>query len=292
LDNKLLVYKTLPLWQAQSIPEGFTRPHNTQAGSWAQLDIKRGWLKLAFCDEAGNLQEEKLFDKEQQPPLIEPQRWHLIVEASSDMECQLAFLCSTEDYFGKKYGLTRTHSEVIAAMEHVSPGKALDMGCGNGRNALYLALEGFQVEALDVNAQSLQSAQKIKEQEALDNITFAQADFNQNPHIAGQYDFILSTVVMMFLQRSTIPGLIANMQQATNKGGYNLIVAAMDSEDYPCHMPFPFTFRAGELRDYYQNGHQDWQLIKYNEDVGHLHKTDAQGNPVALRFATLLARKM
>jgi len=31
--------------------------------------------------------------------------------------------------------------------------------------------------------------------------------------------------------------------------------------------------------------------IKYNEDVGHLHKTDKQGNPIGLRFATMLARK-
>ena len=30
---------------------------------------------------------------------------------------------------------------------------------------------------------------------------------------------------------------------------------------------------------------------KYNGDVGQLHKTDAAGNRISLRFATLLARK-
>ncbi len=102
-----------------------------------------------------------------------------------------------------------------------------------------------------------------------------------------EYDFILSTVVMMFLERDTIPGLIANMQRCTKAGGYNLIVAAMDTEDFPCNIGFPFAFKAGELRDYYQ----DWELIKYNEDVGQLHKTDAEGNRIKLRFATILARK-
>jgi len=288
LNNKLLVYKTLPLWQAQTIPEGFKKPHNTQPDTWAQLHIKQGWLKFAFCDETGKWQEEHRFNVVHQPPLIEPQRWHLIVETSADIECRLDFLCTAEDYFGKKYGLTRTHSEVIGAMAHVPLGKALDIGCGSGRNSLYLALKGFQVQGVDANAQSLQTALNIKEQEGLDNLTLRQVDLNQNQSINGQYDFILSTVVMMFLQRATIAPLINNMQQATVKGGYNLIVAAMDTEDYPCHMPFPFTFRLNELHDYYQG----WQLLNYNEDVGHLHQTDAQGNPVALRFATLLARKI
>ncbi len=47
-------------------------------------------------------------------------------------------------------------------------------------------------------------------------------------------DFILSTVVLMFLEAKTIPELIANMQRCTRCGPPNLIVAAMDTDDYPC----------------------------------------------------------
>jgi tellurite methyltransferase len=32
-------------------------------------------------------------------------------------------------------------------------------------------------------------------------------------------------------------------------------------------------------------------LLKYNEEVGELHRTDANGNRIKLRFATMLARK-
>ncbi|MEA7614625.1 hypothetical protein ONO57_26180, partial [Salmonella enterica subsp. enterica serovar Anatum] len=43
-----------------------------------------------------------------------------------------------------------------------------------------------------------------------------------------------AVMVMMFLEAQTIPGLIANMQRCTKTGGYNLIVAAMDTPDFPC----------------------------------------------------------
>ena len=36
---------------------------------------------------------------------------------------------------------------------------------------------------------------------------------------------------------------------------------------------------------------EGWERVKYNEDVGELHRTDANGNRIKLRFATMLARK-
>lgn len=191
-----------------------------------------------------------------------------------------------ENYFSEKYGMTPTHSEVLNAMNYIQPGKALDLGCGNGRNSLYLASRGFDVTAWDKNPNSLSNLQTIREAEGLENLHIDAVDLN-NLSFDGEYDFILSTVVLMFLEAKTIPGLIANMQRCTKPGGYNLIVAAMDTADFPCTVGFPFAFKEGELRNYYAG----WERLKYNEDVGELHRTDADGNRIKLRFATLLARK-
>lgn len=192
-----------------------------------------------------------------------------------------------ENYFTEKYGMTPTHSEVLNAMNYITPGKVLDLGCGNGRNSLYLANKGFDVTAWDKNPNSLSNLQRIREAEGLNNLHIDSVDLN-NLTFDGEYDFILSTVVMMFLEAKTIPGLIANMQRCTKPGGHNLIVAAMDTADYPCNVGFPFAFKEGELRNYYAG----WELLKYNEEVGELHRTDEQGNRIKLRFATLLARKL
>lgn len=191
-----------------------------------------------------------------------------------------------ENYFTNKYDLTRTHSEVLHAATKVHPGKALDLGCGQGRNSLFLAANGFDVTAWDKNAMSINNLENIRQAEGLENLRTKEVDLNALT-FDGEYDFILSTVVMMFLEAKTIPGLIANMQRCTKPGGWNLIVAAMDTDDYPCTVGFPFAFKAGELKNYYDG----WQFDRYNEDVGELHRTDANGNRIKLRFATLLTRK-
>ncbi|WP_313487645.1 tellurite resistance methyltransferase TehB [Pseudescherichia sp.] len=191
-----------------------------------------------------------------------------------------------ENYFTEKYGLTRTHSEVLAAATLIPPGNTLDLGCGNGRNSLYLAANGYSVTAWDKNPMSIANIERIKAAEGLTHLEIATVDLNALS-FEGEYDFILSTVVMMFLEPQTIPGLIANMQRTTVPGGYNLIVAAMDTDDFPCTVGFPFAFKTGELAEYYTG----WEVVKYNEDVGELHRTDANGNRIKLRFATLLARK-
>ena len=191
-----------------------------------------------------------------------------------------------DNYFTEKYGMTRTHSDVVYSAGIVKPGKTLDLGCGNGRNSLYLAANGYDVTAWDKNPMSIENLERIKAEEGITNLQASIKDLN-SLSFDGEYDFILSTVVMMFLEAKTISGLIANMQRCTKPGGYNLIVAAMDTDDYPCNVDFPFAFKSGELSHYYDG----WETLKYNEDVGELHRTDANGHRIKLRFATLLARK-
>lgn len=102
-----------------------------------------------------------------------------------------------ENYFTEKYGLTRTHSEVVYSAGIVKPGKTTDLGCGNGRNSLYLAANGYEVTARDKNPMSIDNIERIKAAEGIENLHSAIKDLN-NLSIDGEYDFILSTVVLMF----------------------------------------------------------------------------------------------
>ncbi len=178
------------------------------------------------------------------------------------------------------YGLNPAHSEIVEACDVIEPCDVLDMGCSTGRNALYLARRGFNVTAIDNNANAVKSLETIVEREGLSNITPLVYDIN-SANIESCYGFIACTVTLMFVNAASIPSVLHNMQDQTNVGGYNLIVCAMDTIDYPCPLNFPFTFKEGELRNFYKG----WDFIKYNENLGTMH------NGAQLQFATLLARK-
>ena len=60
-----------------------------------------------------------------------------------------------------RHGLNLPHSEVVKACQQIEPCDALDMGCSNGRNALYLSQQGFNVTAVDNNANAIGMLQSI-----------------------------------------------------------------------------------------------------------------------------------
>lgn len=179
-----------------------------------------------------------------------------------------------------RHGLNPPHSEVVRACRVIEPGKALDMGCGAGRNALYLSQLDFDVTAVDANPGAIGMLRSIIEQERIDNIEARVYDINQ-ADLGAPYDFIACTVTLMFLDPTRVDAVIADMQQCTRAGGYNLIVAAMSTDEHPCPMNFPFTLDTGQLSAAYAG----WELLEYNEDLGTMH------NGARLQFATLLARK-
>ena len=284
-QQELFCYKQMPVWTTDEIPEALLSKHNTAAGTWGCLNVLQGRLNFNEVDEAGNVTATHELTPESDDWIIHPQAWHFIAPQTQDTEIQLSFYCEAADYFNKKYGMSATHSAVRAAEGIVPVGKVLDMGCGQGRNALYLGLKGFDVTAVDNNPNAVQNVEELARIEEL-NVRAFEYDLNA-ANIQENFDYMVATVVFMFLMPRYVPDVIANMKEHTNPGGYNLIVSAMDTEDFPCPMPFPFKFGEGELRGYYK----DWELVEYKEELGSMHAKDEFGNPIQFKFVTMLAKK-
>ena len=80
-------------------------------------------------------------------------------------------------------------------------GKALDIATGEGRNAVFLAQQGFEVDAVDISEKGLEKAQKLALKKGV-KINTSLSDLDQYPIKKEQYDLIAN---FYFLKRRLIP---------------------------------------------------------------------------------------
>lgn len=85
-----------------------------------------------------------------------------------------------------------TPPEVVAFIENegVFPGRALDLGCGTGTNAIYLARHGWQVVGVDFSGVAIWQA-RCKARWAGMDATFRRADVTDLSFLGEVFDFLL-----------------------------------------------------------------------------------------------------
>lgn len=135
--------------------------------------------------------------------------------------------------------------------------KALDVACGTGRNTLYLAQNGFEVDALDISAVALQElTQHMHKITDLAHIHTQLVDLDSYTPPLSCYDLIIQT---NFLDRRLIP-LLA---QALTKNGILIIETYMlDPENEKKGSNESYLLRPGELPSYFDEHHE---ILFYDE---------------------------
>jgi tellurite methyltransferase len=137
------------------------------------------------------------------------------------------------------------------------PGRALDVAMGGGRNAVYLAGLGWEVEGVDISAQAVESALRLAREKAL-TIDARVGDLEGDYTIApGAYDLI---ICFNYLQRSLIPALKGGLKY----GG--MIVFETFTIDQPRfslpHNP-DFLLGYNELLEMFR----DFRCLRYREGI-------------------------
>ncbi len=90
-------------------------------------------------------------------------------------------------------------------------GKTLDIATGEGRNAVFLAQHGFDVDAVDISNTGLKKVRKLAQSVGV-KIHTLHADLDTFKIKEGQYDLITN---LYFLNRSLIP----KIKKGLRKGG-------------------------------------------------------------------------
>lgn len=101
----------------------------------------------------------------------------------------------------------------------ITPGRALDLGCGPGRNALHLAAAGFTVDAVDISAAAVDWAED-RAGEAGVEIRFHRGDAFAATELDGPYDLVYDSGCFHHLPPHRRISYLALLDRALAPGGH------------------------------------------------------------------------
>lgn len=160
-----------------------------------------------------------------------------------------------EEFWNERYRSSeriwsgRPNRHLVAEVEGLEPGRALDVGSGEGADALWLAARGWQVTAVDISSVALDRAAAHAEEAGAgvaDAITWLRADVTQWAPPTPSFELV--TAQFMHLYPNPRARLFAGLAAAVAPGGELLVVAhhPRDLETGVPRPPLPELFYEGD----------------------------------------------
>jgi tellurite methyltransferase len=137
---------------------------------------------------------------------------------------------------------------LVETAAKLQPGYALDLACGRGRNAIWLAGQGWQVAAVDGSHAAIESIKK-----RCPEVDARVADLEKHEFAIGEsaWDLI---AVCYYLQRD----LFEPVKRGVKPGAMVLVIVHLME---PGHEQSRFSVQPGELAGYFQG----WEILHYYE---------------------------
>lgn len=152
------------------------------------------------------------------------------------------------------------HAWVQGLASYLEGGRALDVACGVGRHTLWLAMLGYEVDAVDISERALERlAAAALEQGVAARVHLIQADLAEWRPQPQQYDLILVT---RYLNRE----LIASFAPALRAGGI-VLYRTMHTDLLRLRPSFSaeYLLQPGELLAMFRH----WEMLAYEEQRWH-----------------------
>lgn len=191
------------------------------------------------------------------------------------------YLDSSVATFGKKptYDILRISSSLKEGMN------VLDIGCGEGRNSIYLAGLGHKVDAFDISEAGINKLKRIAKENKVEVNAWVQ-DLTTFK-FSRTYDLIISHGVFHLVEKQDWQRIINDMKDNTNYGGLNIVgIFTSKLPATPDNAPFTKAlFEEGELKELYA----DWNIIEFNtyvfedEHPGGIRHKHAANNIIAMK---------
>ena len=164
--------------------------------------------------------------------------------------------------------------------------KVLDIGCGEGKDVVYMAQKGYSVTAFDLTENGIRKTIKLAEDRGV-KVTAYVDDINTVTN-DGQYDIIYSTGTVQYLFDENKKAFFEKLEKMTRPGGIvfiNVFVEKSFLELPPDWDIEEKMWKSGELFTYFA----DWKVEKIDEVI---FEDDSGGVPHYHCMDTIICRKM
>ncbi len=128
--------------------------------------------------------------------------------------------------------------------EKIATGRAIELGCGTGTNAVWLAEQGFEVTAVDFSPLALERA-KTRAEVAGVTIQFYLADVLNPSSLGGPYSFFFDRGCYHVVRRIDVGKFLQTIRQLTEPGSRGLVLAGNAKEP---HDPGPPVVEEKDIR--------------------------------------------
>lgn len=176
--------------------------------------------------------------------------------------------------------------QVLQLMPPTRPLKLLDMGCGEGRDAVFFARNGYDVTAFDISDAGVEKTQRLADKAGVTVKAF-RADINDYRPDA-RYDIIYSSGVLHYIKPEYRSELFQHYKDHTNPDGIHVLNVFVEKPFIappPENEPNACKWRSGELASYYH----DWLLRESSEAI---FDCNSSGIPHKHAMSVVIAQKI
>jgi len=114
--------------------------------------------------------------------------------------------------------------ELLEFIQQYPPGRAIDLGCGTGTNAITLAKNGWQVTGVDFIGRALQAAREKARQAGVE-VDFRQGNVAHLQGVSGPFDLVFDLGCFHSLSATDRPAYVENLGHLLAVHGIYLMYA-------------------------------------------------------------------
>jgi SAM-dependent methyltransferase len=199
-----------------------------------------------------------------------------------------------EEFWDERYGQAdriwsgNPNPQLVAEASDLPVGRALDLGCGEGADAIWLAARGWQVTAVDISQVALDRAARHAEAAGVaDRITWLRADLTDGTSPGSGFDLV--SAQYLHLPGEVRVPLYRRLAEAVGPGGTFLVVGHHPDDmahKVWSHIPGVFFTGAEVAADL---DPAEWTVV--TDEARGQTTTDAEGTPLTIQDVVLTARR-